>query len=105
MFNVGAGEAAVIGLVAVIVLGPERLPRAAQEAGRVLRHLRGIAQDAKSELRAELGPDIDDLRSLDPRRMIRDELFGDGNRWTAEPSSKAVAEASVGPPPWDPDAT
>ena len=96
MFNLGAGEAAVIGLVAVVVLGPERLPRAAQEVGRVLRHLRGIAQEAKDELRAELGPEVDDIRSLDPRRMIREHLLADEPPRTASVS---------GPPPWDPDAT
>ncbi|MDQ1687551.1 MAG: sec-independent protein translocase protein TatB [Frankiaceae bacterium] len=104
MFNLGAGEAAVIGLVAVVVLGPDRLPRAAQEVGRVLRHLRGIAQDAKDELRAELGPEVDDfraldIRSLDPRRMIREHMLGEDD--AARPSR---VQAS-GPPPWDPDAT
>lgn len=97
MFNIGAGEAAVVGLVAVLVLGPERLPRAAAEVGRVLRHLRGVAADAKAELRAELGPDLDDLRTLDPRRMIRDQLLGD--------DSPRPAASQPGPAPWDPEAT
>lgn len=94
MFNIGAGEAAVIGLVAVVVLGPDRLPRAAADIGRVLRQLRGVAQDAKAELRAELGPDIDDLRNLDPRRLIREQLMAE------DPPAPRT-----GPAPWDPEAT
>lgn len=88
----------MIGLVAVVVLGPERLPRAAADVGRVLRHLRGIAQDAKAELRAELGPEVDELRSLDPRQLIREHLLGDD-----EPVTKRLS--ADGPTPWDPDAT
>ena len=99
MFNLGAGEAVVIGLVAVIVLGPERLPRAAADVGRVLRHLRGVAQDAKAELRAELGPEVDDLRSLDPRRLIREQLLAEDD------APRRARVESSGPPPWDPDAT
>ena len=96
MFNIGAGEAAVIGVVAVLVLGPDRLPRAAADLGRMLRQLRGLAQDAKSELRAELGPEVDELRNLDPRRMIREQLLADD-----APTPKARS----GPAPWDPEAT
>ena len=97
MFNLGAGEAAVIGLIAVVVLGPDRLPRAAADIGRVLRQLRGVAQDAKAELRAELGPDMDELRNLDPRLMIREQLMAD------DPARTPPARS--GPPPWDPEAT
>lgn len=98
MFNIGPGEAAVIGIVAVVVLGPDRLPRAAADVGRVLRQLRGMAEGAKAELRAELGPELNQLRGLDPRQMIREQLdVGD----VARPSP---AERS-GPPPWDAEAT
>jgi len=99
VFNLGAGEAAVIGLVAVVVLGPDRLPRAAADAGRMLRKLRGVAEDAKAELKAELGPDMDELRNLDPRRLIREQLMADD-----EPVRLAPPVPS-GPAPWDSEAT
>ena len=43
MFNVGGGELLVILLIALIVLGPERLPRGARQMGRALGELRRIS--------------------------------------------------------------
>jgi sec-independent protein translocase protein TatB len=100
VFNIGAGEAALIGLVAIVVLGPDRLPKAAADVGRVLRHLRNVAQDAKAELTAELGPEVTELRSLDPRKLIRDQLLGNDD---VAPVGRGRGQ--IGPPPWDPDAT
>ena len=76
MFDVGLLELAVIALVAVIVLGPERLPELARQAAQLLHRARGLATNARDELRNELGPDYADLqlRDLDPRTIVRKHI-------------------------------
>ena len=76
MFDVGLLELAVIALVAVIVLGPDRLPDLARQAAQLLHRARGMAHSARDELRSELGPDYADLqlRDLDPRAIVRKHI-------------------------------
>jgi sec-independent protein translocase protein TatB len=57
MFDVGISELALIGVVALIVLGPERLPKAARMAGMLLRRLRGSWNSLRSELEREVAAD------------------------------------------------
>ena len=54
MFNVGPMEFVVLALVAVIVLGPDRLPALAKDAARLIKTLREIATGARTQLRDEL---------------------------------------------------
>ncbi len=54
-FGVGPAEVAVIIVVALIVLGPERLPEAAVQLAKAIKFLRGYATDTTSQLRSELG--------------------------------------------------
>jgi sec-independent protein translocase protein TatB len=51
MFNVGGGELLVIMLLALIILGPQRLPTAARTMGRVMGDLRRISSGFQQELR------------------------------------------------------
>lgn len=76
MFGIGFAELAVIVFVAVLVLGPDKLPDLARQAARVVRHLRGMANSARDDLRKELGPEFADLelRDLDPRRIITKQI-------------------------------
>ena len=61
VLGIGAGEFVALAIVALIVLGPEKLPGYAAEAARVLRKVRDMANDARAEVRRELGPEFDDL--------------------------------------------
>lgn len=54
MFNVGGAELLVIALVALIVLGPDRLPDAARQAGKMLGELRRISSGFQNELRSAI---------------------------------------------------
>jgi sec-independent protein translocase protein TatB len=74
----------LIGLIAVIIIGPDRLPGYAAQFGRLVRSLRDMANGAKDRMREEMGPDYDDVdwkkldpRQYDPRRIIREALSDD----------------------------
>src|SRR3954466_12759875 len=80
MFNqIGWSELILLAIVGLIVLGPERLPKAAADAARMLRQLRTMARSATADLKAELGPEMADLdlASLHPRRMMQSMLDDD----------------------------
>jgi Tat protein translocase TatB subunit len=54
MFNIGGGELLVIALVALIVLGPQRLPGAARQLGKTMSDLRKISTGFQNELKSAL---------------------------------------------------
>ena len=109
MFDVGLLELAVIALVAVVVLGPDRLPDLARQAAQLLHRARGLAHSARDELRSELGPEYSDLqlRDLDPRTIVRKhitEAMAEVDREQAKETAKAaLPEGQV--PPYDVEAT
>jgi sec-independent protein translocase protein TatB len=77
VFDIGTGEILALAVIALLVLGPEKLPRYAAEAARFLRQLRNMANEARSEVARELGPELDglDLRELNPRSLMRKHLL------------------------------
>ncbi len=80
MFNsLGWPELAVLLVIALFVFGPERLPKMIAEAGRMLRTVRELANKARTDLQAELGPELGDLdlASLNPKSFVRKHLFDD----------------------------
>ncbi len=120
MFNsVGWPEVALLVVIALFVFGPERLPQMAAEAGRMLRTLRQMANNARSDLQAELGPELGDLdlASLNPKTFIRKNLFDEGlldgedavdarpatARQAARPAPRPLTDGE--PAPYDADAT
>lgn len=90
----------VIGIIAVFLLGPERLPHYASQLARLVKSLRGLADGAKERMREEMGPDFDDIdwkkmdpRQYDPRRIIREALL-DGPDEAAKPVVRPPAESA-----------
>jgi sec-independent protein translocase protein TatB len=108
MFGVGLPELAVIAFVAVLVFGPDKLPEFARQAGRMARKVREFANDARDELREELGPDYADLdfKDLDPRTIVRKHIMEAMNEDPDEPRGPAAQPLADGDlPPWDVEAT
>ena len=79
MFDVGFSELTLIGLLALIVLGPKRLPEAARTAGLWVGRLRAFISNVRDDLDRELqGGDLEELRKLkheldETRRMVRQQ--------------------------------
>ena len=77
MLGISLTEFVALAVVAMIVLGPEKLPRYAADAARFLRSLRRMADAARADVRRELGPEFDNvsLSDLNPRTMVRRHLL------------------------------
>ncbi|MFZ0323930.1 MAG: sec-independent translocase [Actinomycetes bacterium] len=74
MFDIGFFEFVALGVLALLIFGPDKLPKVAADAARMLRELRGMATGAKRELTEALGPEFDDLKdlgSLNPRTFVK----------------------------------
>ena len=63
IFGIGGNELIVIFLLAAIVLGPERLARAAREIGKFVKNVKAYFSSLSSELRAELDV-LDELEKV-----------------------------------------
>jgi len=83
MFNVGGGELLVIMLLALIVLGPNRLPGAVRQAGRVMGEVRRISSGFQQELK----------QAIDDSDVEADDL--PARRREAVPLASTVAEAAA----------
>src|SRR3954466_3001564 len=104
--HLGWSELKVLAVVGLIVLGPERLAKAAAQAAKMLRELRGMARNATADLRGELGPEMADLdlASLHPRRLMQSALWDDDE--VRAPATAIREPLSAGEtPPYDSDAT
>ena len=79
MFDIGPEKLVLLAFLAMVLLGPERLPQIARDAGRLLRTLREMATGARTLIRDEVGPELADLdlRSLNPRTMITKAVLGE----------------------------
>jgi sec-independent protein translocase protein TatB len=74
----------LVGVIAVFLLGPDKLPSYAAKLGRLVRTLRDYANGAKVRMKEEMGPEFDEVdwkkldpRQYDPRRIIREALLDD----------------------------
>ena len=120
VFDIGPGEFIGLAIVALIVLGPEKLPRYAADAGQMLRQVRRMASDARTEVTRELGPEMTDLdlSDLTPRGLLRKHLLDpadiddldDVGRTPAARNRPGAQRPSrhrhpAAPPPYDADAT
>ena len=99
MFGISFSELLLVGLVALLVLGPERLPGAARTAGLWIGRLKRSFNAIKQEVEREIGAD-------EIRRQLHNEhilsLEQEARKILSpvnEPSKPPVAEHSIAPPP------
>ncbi|GAB3126466.1 sec-independent translocase [Glaciibacter psychrotolerans] len=102
MFGLTFEKILIIGVIAVFLLGPDKLPHYAAQLARLVKQLRTMANGAKDRMRDEMGPEFDDLdwkkldpRQYDPRRIIREALSEDDDVVT--PAATAVISRSPNP--------
>ena len=110
MFDIGIGEILILAVLGLLIFGPERLPRAAADAAKMMRNVRAMASNARKDLADSAGVDLSDakdalrdLRDLHPRNMVAgifDDTDGDET-----PKSKKSTDAATAPARFDPDAT
>jgi sec-independent protein translocase protein TatB len=62
MFDIGFSEIVVIGVVALIVIGPERLPKVARTLGHMFGRLQRYVNEVKADINREM--ELDELRKL-----------------------------------------
>ena len=73
MFDIGFGEFLLLGIVGLVILGPDKLPQYAAQAARFIRQLRSQVSEARTSLVEAAAIDKDtlkDLKDLDPRRIL-----------------------------------
>ena len=72
-------EIVVLAIFAVILFGPEKLPELSRKAARILSYLRRVGNDARGQLRQELGPEFDDIRlsDLNPKNLVTRHLLSE----------------------------
>jgi len=75
-FDFGAGEILGLAVLAMILVGPDKLPQFAVEAARVLKKLRALATTATNELKENLGPGFEDLKptDLNPKTFVKNQI-------------------------------
>jgi sec-independent protein translocase protein TatB len=96
-FDLSMWKLMVLGVIALIVFGPERLPQLARDAGRTLRQLRAMAQTARTELKSELGDTVGefDFSDLNPRTFVRKHLLDDLDSDLAAPAPGRAPNGTV----------
>ena len=108
MFDIGFSELMVIALVALVVIGPERLPGVARTVGHLLGRLQRYVADVKADINREI--ELDELRKMrdsfqeaasDVESTVRKELAKteqELNQSVATAVSEAPAAAAEAPP-------
>ncbi|QLJ05085.1 Sec-independent protein translocase subunit TatB [Streptomyces sp. NEAU-sy36] len=80
MFNdIGPMELLTIIVIAVLVFGPDKLPKVIQDVTRTIRKIREFSESAKQDIRSELGPEFKDFdfEDLNPKTFLRKQLGND----------------------------
>jgi sec-independent protein translocase protein TatB len=114
VFDLSITKLLVLAVLALVIFGPEQLPKMAQQLGRSLRDLRRLADKAKTDLQDGLGPEFADfdLADLHPRTFVRKHLLDDLDGVNGvdgvdaaggQPRSHPMDSAQR--PPYDPEAT
>jgi sec-independent protein translocase protein TatB len=91
MFDIGFSEMMLIAIVALVVIGPERLPKVARTAGHLLGRLQRYVSDVKSDINREM--QLEELRKLqseiqESARSVEQSLTSGSSGCAAAPSTQ-----------------
>ena len=87
MFDIGIGEFLLLGIIGLVILGPDKLPHYAAQAAKLIRQLRSQVAEARSSIVEAAAIDTEtlkDLKDLDPRRIL------DGDSRTSSKTSAVI---------------
>lgn len=113
--SLGWPEMLTLIVVALLVFGPDKLPGVVRDAAQMLRTVRNLAKDARSQIKTELGPEFSDfdVDSLNPKTFVRKNLFSDDDdddrparprsEAPGRPAQNGQAGAAEPKPTYDPD--
>jgi sec-independent protein translocase protein TatB len=103
--SLGWPEMLTLLVVALLIFGPDKLPAVAKDAAQMLRTVRNLAKDARSQIKTELGPEFTDfdLDSLNPRSFVRKNLFDDDDEQALNTPQRPVSKVNGEQAPYDPD--
>jgi sec-independent protein translocase protein TatB len=118
LFDLSFVKIAVLAVIALVVFGPDQLPKMAAQAGRALRDVRRMAEGARADLQQHLPEEFKefDLNELNPKYFVRKHLLDEaGNPTGSEATGVAGIEGTAAPepallspgehPPYDDEAT
>jgi len=79
-FDIGPLELVALVVLAVLVFGPDKLPKVIQDTMAFIRKVREFSDSAKEDIRRELGPEFKDFEfeDLNPKTFIRKNLMNGG---------------------------
>ena len=102
MFDVGFSEIVVIAIVALIVIGPERLPKVARTLGHLFGRMQRYVNDVKADISREM--ELDELRKLqasvqDAARSIEQSVNKEISATESQLNSVAESATDLGPAP------
>jgi sec-independent protein translocase protein TatB len=98
MFDFSFGEIGVVAVIALLVLGPERLPKVARTAGALVRRARTSWQSVRDEIERELAAE-DMKRGLQEARQAAADLRNEFTNTTAEVRTHADSVMTSLKPP------
>lgn len=89
MFGISGGEFLTLSFIALVLIGPNKLPDFAVQSAKFFRKVRDFAQGMVNELKENLGPEYSDLEvsDLHPKKFIKkhiDTALNEGNEITSE---------------------
>jgi sec-independent protein translocase protein TatB len=98
VFDLSISKILILGVLALIIFGPDQLPKIAGQAGRALRDLRRIAEGAKADLQEGLGPEFRDfdIADLHPKNFVRKHLWDEFDG-TSNGGTTTLPDGTSGP--------
>jgi sec-independent protein translocase protein TatB len=98
LFDLSFFKIGVLLVIALVVFGPDQLPKLAAQAGRALRDVRRMADNARADLQEHLGPEFSefDLNELNPKYFVRKHLMDEPGGTLGGAGSEAEGTGMAG---------